>query len=126
MFSWILDFIYDSVKLTDNWITNIVIPPCIYAILHIITYRFVGDLYSLDVIDGRLSGKIAYRIAMLVNIFITIGILWLIKGVLWLIEYIKTFTVLNWLAIIGAFVLMIGLIISVVFIVKKRQEGEKL
>ncbi len=124
MYSWIFDFLYDTVKLTDNWIANSIITPSIYAVLHVLTYSSVGDLYRSKFISGSLEGKIAYRVIMLINIFITIGILWLSKGVIWLNSFVQTFTLLNWILIVGVFVLVIGLVISIKVIVNRRQEGE--
>lgn len=126
MYSWIFEYFYDKVKLTDNLLVNIALPIIIYAVLHKITFKFVGDLYKADFIDGSFAGKIAYLLTMFVNILITIGLLFLVKAAIWLYGFVQTLTLLNWISIVGVFVLVIGLIVSIRVIVNKRQEGEKI
>ena len=126
MYSWIFEYFYDKVRLTDNLLINIALPIIIYAVLHKITFKFVGDLYRVDFIDGSFAGKIAYLLTMFVNILITIGLLFIVKAAIWLYGFVQTLTLLNWISIVGVFVLVIGLIISINVIVNKRQEGEKI
>lgn len=124
MYSWIFDFFYNAVKLSDNWILNIVLPLILYAILHIITFSIVGNLYNLDLIDGSFQGKVAYLLVMFINILITTGILYLIKGIIWVYNFLKSLTLFNWISIIGVVVLIIFLVVAINIIINRKQEGE--
>jgi hypothetical protein len=113
MYSWIFTYFYDIINITDNWIFNIFSPIIIYAILHEITYNSVGNLYKSDLINGVISGKIAYFCIMFINILITAVILYLIKVIIWIHNLLKIFALLNWIEVMIIVLLIIVLIVGI-------------
>lgn len=80
-----LKIIYEMQKsnltITGNIIYDLLIGVVIFKIIDSIVYNFVGDLYRLNLIDGRSSGSI---INFSIKIAITLVIMGIIKLSMWI------------------------------------------
>lgn len=119
----ILSFIFG--KLTDPlglplvWYKEWLILAAIGFIAYIIAFKFVGDLYRFDLIDGRTSGSILHWVIR----FVFFVIIWAITyAVIWFVRFVKA----HWIIVIsvGCGLLLLAIICLTVYFIKERVENE--
>lgn len=109
----------DPLGLPIEWWQEYLILLIIGTLAYLLAYKFVGNLYDLDIVQTRIGGKIVH---WTVRLFCYV-IMWIVaRFVIWLVR----FTIAHCIIMLVSVVVIIALAIVIVSIKRKRKIMRKL
>lgn len=109
----IFEILTGEVAVHDNIIYNYLILLIVGEIAFQFAWRFVGDLYRLDIISGCSAGSILH---WLIRLIVYVAIAYITRFFIWLAAFIATIPLWVWIAI----PVFVATIIVAIYLIRKK------